>query len=137
MLKFHALVFALTLPMPAIAQTVLNPTMLEFKVSPDHAAVKPLDDTPLISSYMLRVSVFNGAVVHEVDLGKPIPNAAGMVSLPLPSTLATVLQKNVKHTAVVLAVGPDGNAASEASNPFGYAAPAIPAAPGRPTFLVR
>lgn len=69
----------------------------------------------------------NGAIALTVGLGKPTPNAAGLISVPVVQ-LAT-LTPNVLYTATVKAIGPDGAGVSAASNPFGKSAPQIPSGP--------
>lgn len=102
---------------PALAQTVRNPTKVEFTPSPDHAQV---------TSY--EIGWFLGAAtdpVSTVDLAKPIPDAANLCTavinvMPLPFN---------EYTAKIRAKA--GTVASEwslASNPFQR----VPGPPAKP-----
>ena len=115
----------------AQAQTItLAPTTLQFTPSADHSAVISVSGVPttvpVVSSY--TVTVFQGtAVVLTRDLGKPAPNAAGLIVI-LNSAIGGFggLPKNIGYTATVTAVGAGGATESMPSNPFAF--PGAPAA---------
>lgn len=111
----------------AQAQTV-NPTKVEFTASADHAVV--VGGTPVVTGYEFNAVATNatGAIALTRSLGKPAPDAAGMISVVIPE-LATITP-NTTYTATVTAVGPGGNAPSAASDPFARLGP--PRGPGKP-----
>lgn len=129
-----SILLMLAAPVAAQPGVIVNPTRVEFGASPDHARLRPFDQVPVVTRYEFKVSVFGGAFDRVVDFGKPAPDANNLITVTLPPVFAA-LSKNVAYAVTVLAVGPDGSSPeSEPSNPFGFAAPLIPAAPGRPTF---
>ncbi len=106
----------------AVTAWAAGPTTVTFSASPDHATV--VNGVTLLTSY--RVDVFGGASTLSKDCGKPTV-VGGNVTCPLP----TGLPNNVALTAKAVAVGPGGESAGPASDPF--ANMAAPAAPGKPT----
>lgn len=121
-IAFVALVVALCAS-PLAAQT--RPTSIEFTASPDHASA-------LVSSYALEMSdVATGALAFpRKDLGKPTPDGTGRVG-PLSiaefaSLPAGTFQSPKSYVAIVVAIGPGGEAKSDASVPFPVAAPPSP-----------
>ena len=128
----------LVLPGPIWAQTpIVNPTILEFDPSPDHATV---------TSYTVQAA--GGVGVPLVpptpkDIGKPMPNAAGKITIPL-SLIAPIdaaggagFQFNKAYTIVVTAVSAGGSGGSTPSNPFVFQLTAPPPMPPRaPTGVV-
>lgn len=116
----------LAFALPTAAQTVVvNPTTVEFTASADHNALG-LDGVALISRYDMRIYIESGmTLVTTIALGKPTP-LAGQISVTNAAWFSP-LQPNTRMVAKVVAVGPTGEAASTASNPFGVAGP--PAAP--------
>lgn len=106
----------------ASAQTVINPTRVEFTPSADHSVV--FEGQPIVTGYQLQFFA-SGATdpTTTVDLGKPAP-VDGKISLPVDFAAVPIGQV---YTAKVAAYGPGGAAASEPSNPFGRLGP--PAAP--------
>lgn len=97
-----------------------NPTQVQFQASPDHNSVA-------VTSYSLQIIVGNegGAVFFTQGLGKPTPDGAGVITVPLPSIAQTGT-----YVVTVTATGPGGSATSPASDPFAYAG--APGAPGKP-----
>lgn len=112
------LLFALLI---AVAVDAAGPTTVTFTPSADHSAI--VAGTAVLTSY--RVDVFGGPTVLSKDCGKPA--LAATLTCQLPANLPT----NVALTAKVVAVGPGGESAGPASDPFGVVA--APAAPGKPT----
>jgi hypothetical protein len=105
----------------AVTVWAAGPTSVTFAPSADHSTV--VNGTAVLTSY--RVDVFGGASTLSKDCGKPA--LAATLTCPLPSGLPN----NVALTAKVVAVGPGGESAGPASDPFGNVA--APAAPGKPT----
>ena len=106
----------------AVTAWAAGPTNVTFAPSADHAAV--VNGVAVLTSY--RVDVFGGATTVSKDCGKPTV-VGGNVTCPLPNGLPN----NVALTAKAVAVGPGGESAGPASDPF--ANMAAPAAPGKPT----
>lgn len=118
------LLFAL--PTLGSAQTVINPRFVEFIVSADHSVTLP-DGSPMVTSYEARWFVQGApAPVVTVSLGKPTPDAAGLVRLSLvdPKDLlvGVPVDPKVTYVARVAAIGPTGEGESTDSNPFVRAA---------------
>src|SRR5574343_691845 len=67
----------------AMAQPVPNPTTAEFVKSSDHDAM--FGDVPLVTRYELRHHVLGATTpVSVYDLGKPTPDANGLITVPFP-----------------------------------------------------
>jgi hypothetical protein len=132
--------FVCVLAAPAAAQTT-NPTVVEFLPSPEHGTVLS-DGTAAVSRYDL---VFYGErsldAVLVTSLGKPAPQADGMIRVALESLLTAWPLPNTGAEARVVAVGPGGVAVSDVSNPFMFvcsfglsaAGNSVPAAGGSAT----
>jgi hypothetical protein len=122
-------VVGLLLAGTASAQTTIQPTQAQFTASPDHSAVVTGTTTPIVTNYTIEVRAGVNVVLAPVSIGKPTPDGANLITVPLPASVLA-LPKNTVYTAVVAAVGPSGSAASGVSNFFVFA-PA-PQAPGVP-----
>jgi hypothetical protein len=113
------------------AQTAVNPTLVQFSVSPDDTAINALTGQPIVTRYELRVylpTILTTIVITQ-DLGKPTP-ISGTDTVNLGTTLIAALVKNTAYVAKVAAIGVTGEGVSDISNPFGYAAaPVKPSAP--------
>lgn len=133
-MKWLVLVFVLCSAPLVAQQTVINPKTAEFTPSPDHGGTR-LDGTPIVVSYELNAVAPSpaGAMALTANIGKPAPNAAGLIIVTL-ATLSqwATLTPNTLYSMTVTAKGPDGNAVSTASNFFGNAAPQIPRTAGKP-----
>lgn len=114
---------------PAAAQTVTNPSAVDFTASADHSRVLT-DGTAVLTGYQLDVMIASptGAVAFTKGIGKPTPDGNGLISVPVPEFIKL---SNGSYTATVSAVGPGGSSPSPASAPFNRVGP--PSAPGRPT----
>jgi len=115
---------------PGVAQTVINPRFVDFTASPDHSATK-LDGTFVVTRYEAVSMQMNGtgALVWTQDLGKPTPNGAGLITMPLPTVLP--ITPETLYTMRITVLGPDGSSApSTVSNPFGVAGTRLPAGVG-------
>lgn len=112
-------------------QIPLPPWKVMFNPSPDHSVVDNVG-VPLVSKYELVLSK-DGKVVTQIDLGKPTPNAQGIITIDVNATILSLSSGN--YTGVVNAIGPGGVGTSLPSPPFSLTGPMrVPVAPGLPTF---
>lgn len=127
-LKAFALCALILLPAVLHGQTVLNPTMVEFQVSPDHNVTYP-DGIGIVTDYELQIfAVGAQAPMTRVSLGKPQAADGATVSLSITDTIVGMpVSPSVTYVARVSARGPSGEGVSDPSNPF-----AVVAAPRAP-----
>jgi BACON domain-containing protein len=113
---------------PAVsAQSIIDARRVEFTPSADHNATDPTTGAALVTNYTLQVFVAGGTIaVSTANLGKPAPEADGMIRLDYVALLTTALTPGVIYESVVSAVGPGGSAASARSNTFAFSAPCAP-----------
>jgi hypothetical protein len=109
----------LVIPATVEAQTVVNPTKVQFITSADHT--ETVDTYQLVTSYRLEW-VANGATAPALtaNLGKPGTSGGEQVTVEfstLPEIVASPINKGL-FTARVVAVGEGGEGVSEPSNPF-------------------
>ena len=109
-------VFAVT----SDAQVVNDPRVAEFDPSPDHW--QTLDSgQPAVLRYELGVyQIGAGAPFTTVDMGKPSPEADGKIRYDFASGVAGLPLPGGNYEARVSAVGPEGTATSDPSNPFTF-----------------
>ena len=102
------------------AQTVTDPRIAEFDPSPDHWTV--LDSgQPAVLRYALEMYVLGApSPFLTVDMGKPSPAQDGRIRYDFTSAVAGLVWPAGPFEARVNAVGPEGSAASDASNPFTF-----------------
>lgn len=113
----------LLLPAWGGAQTVLNPTTVEFRASADHGATT-VSGEPKVARYDFRIYLLGAtAPVTSVDLGKPTPDAQQTITAQ-PDVLLG-LPVGQLYEARVAAVGPTGEGVSDVSNPFGREGPPV------------
>ena len=113
------LALTLLIPGPLLAQTI-DPNVIQFLPSPDHWAVRS-DGQPVVSKYVLTFYQYGGVdAVMQLDLGKPAPQADGMIRVDYNSMFGAWPLPNTSCDARVSAVGPDGQAVSVPSNAFVY-----------------
>src|SRR5262249_31973060 len=111
----------------ADAQTVVNPSVVEFSPSASHNAVNP-DGTPVVTDYTLAVFVPGQTTpVVTTSLGKLNPDPDGMIRASLSTSVTSALTPNVVYEARVSAVGPGGTGQSSPSNSFTFQAACAPA----------
>src|SRR5262245_44727653 len=111
----------------ADAQTVVNPTVVEFSPSASHNAVNP-DGTPVVTDYTLAVFVPGQTTpVVTTSLGKLNPDPDGMIRASLSTSVTSALTPTVVYEARVSAVGPGGTGQSSPSNSFTFQAACAPA----------
>lgn len=119
----------------ASAQTpILNPTIVEFDPSPDHAALDA-NGAALVQRYELRL-YRTGEPVRSAsaDLGKPQPGVDGKVRVDFSSRTAPWPPADGTYEARVAAIGPSGEGESTTSNPFTFAS--TPPAPPPCTYAL-
>lgn len=114
-------------PAEAEAQTqVLNPRVLEYDVSADHAGTLPTGE-PAVARYEARWYAAGAtAPLTVTDLAKPAPTTGTRVRLDLTSVIGSI-PIGTGYTVRVVAIGPSGEGVSEASNPFARVSPPLPA----------
>lgn len=115
-----SLVFALSLacrPAVAVAQPVVNPTVVHFTAPSNRDLTDPVGN-PLLTGYDLHFFM-RGAVepFQSVSIGKPQPDWAGSIRIHLAS-LPALPARGIVAEVRVSAVGPEGALRSDASNPF-------------------
>lgn len=118
--------------LPVSAQVAMTGTSGVSFSDTDHTALNT-DGTSVIARYELRFIPGAGcAPVALVNLGKPNPDAQGLISVkPIPAFGA--VQPNCIYTAVLAAVGPTGaEGVSAPSVPFWRPVPKTPASPSQP-----
>ena len=106
----------------APAQVVSDPRIAEFDPSPDHW--QTLDSgEPAVVRYELGVYMVGAsAPFATVDMGKPTPDADGKIRYDFASGVAGWPLTGSYYEARVSAVGPEGAALSDPSNPFVFGA---------------
>jgi hypothetical protein len=102
------------------AQVLSDPRIAEFDPSPDHSRV--LDSgQPAVLRYDLGIYLVGAAAPFTtVDMGKPSPDADGRIRYDFASKVTGWPLPGGNYEARVSAVGPDGVALSDASNPFTF-----------------
>jgi hypothetical protein len=105
---------------PLQAQVLSDPRIAEFDPSPDHSVV--LDNgEPAVLRYELGVYPLGGsAAVGTVDMGKPSPDADGKIRYDFSAPVAAWSLPYGEYEARVSAIGPQGSALSDPSNPFTF-----------------
>lgn len=95
---------------------VLNPTTVEFQVSPDHNVT--VLGTAVVTSYEMRIFAEGAtAPMTTATLGKPTAANDATVSINKAEVLAAIPVGS--YFAKVAAIGPGGEGVSDPSNPFG------------------
>ena len=104
----------------ASAQVVSDPRIAEFDPSPDHWAT--LDGgQPAVVRYELGMYMVGAsAPFTTVDMGKPSPDADGKIRYDFSSGVTGWPLPGGNYEARVSAVGPEGAALSDPSNPFTF-----------------
>ena len=110
------LAFAATLH----AQVLSDPRVAEFDPSPDHWTV--LDSgRPAVERYELGIFILGAsAPFWTADMGKLPPEADGKIRFNFAAAVTGMPLPGGNYEARVSAVGPDGAAMSDASNPFTF-----------------
>ena len=112
--------FMLASAVTARAQAVSDPRIAEFDPSPDHWQVLE-SGQPAVVRYELGVYVIGtSAPFATADVGKPSPEADGKIRYDFSAQLAAWQLPGGDYEARVSAVGPEGAALSDPSNPFSF-----------------
>lgn len=111
----------------AAAQTVINPSFVEFDASADHGRVLP-GGPDAVTCYVLELTAAGApAPSYWIDLGKPTPQSGRRIRVPV--GVAGGWPSGGPFTLRVAAVGPGGTRLSTASNPFVMPGPTLPVPP--------
>ena len=119
--RLGCFLIALAFAVPAVAQSVVNPSRFEFDPSADHNTIT--NGVPVLSHYELEVySQSRASLVQSIAVGKPSPEADGKIRIDFATVASSALVPNELYLADVVAVGPAGRAASSlAPNSFYFA----------------
>ncbi len=110
----------LAIAVSAPAQVLNDPRIAEFDPSPDHWQTLETGE-PAVVRYELGMYMLGApAPFATVDMGKPSPGADGKVRFDFASRGAGWPRTGTYYEARVSAVGPEGAALSDASNPFTF-----------------
>ena len=114
------IIFTLAFATTTQAQVLSDPRIAEFDPSPDHWTV--LDGgQPAVVRYELGVYALGAsAPFATVDMGKPSPDADGKIRYDFSAQVAAWTLPGGDYDARVSAVGPEGAALSDPSNPFTF-----------------
>jgi hypothetical protein len=105
---------------PLQAQSVSDPRVAEFDPSPDHWTALE-SGQPAVLRYELEMYILGAASpLLTVDMGKPSPAQDGKIRYDFTSAVTGMTWPAGQLEARVNAVGPEGSAASDASNPFSF-----------------
>lgn len=117
---------------PASAQSLVDPTAMEFQASADHDVVDD-DGTPVLSQYEAQFFLPGAALPFQTaPLGKPTPDAGGLIRIPFAS-LSARPSPGIVSEARVAAIGPGGSEASDLSPSFMFSPPPAPPPEPPPT----
>lgn len=115
-----SLALALSMASTAGAQAVSNPRIAEFDPSADHWTDLG-GGGPAVLRYELGVYMVGAsAPFTTLDMGKPSPEADGKIRYDFSSSVSGWPLPGGSYEARVAAVGPEGSALSEPSNPFTF-----------------
>lgn len=117
-----AFVLLLAIAAGASAQVVNDPRIVEFVPSPDHFQTLGSGQAA-VTRYEFGVFLAGAAAPFTtIDLGKPAPGDNGRIRYDFASGVAGWPLPGGTYEARVSAVGPDGAAWSDPSNPFTFGA---------------
>ena len=120
---FFGLIFLLSFGTALQAQVLSDPRIAEFDPSPDHWAVLG-GGQPAVVRYDLEMyEVGTSSPFATMDMGKPSPDADGKIRYDFSSAVASFSFPGGNYEARVSAVGPEGEALSDPSNPFTFSTP--------------
>ena len=115
-----AIAFSLAYATTTQAQVLSDPRIAEFDPSPDHWAVLA-DGNPAVLRYELSVYLVGASEPLAIaDMGKPAPEPDGKIRYDFSAQVAAWSLPGGYYDARVSAVGPEGSALSEPSNPFAF-----------------
>src|SRR5688500_4016848 len=106
---FFVLVAVLATASVVSGQSITDGRRVEFIPSAEHDAVDPSTGASLVVGYSLQVFPAGGTTpVQTLYLGKPAPEADGLIRLDFAALLPTPLTPGVIYEAVVEAIGSSG-----------------------------
>ena len=111
-----SLAFAATLQ----AQVLSDPRVAEFDPSPDHWGVLDNGESAVLRYELGVYSLGAPAPFGTVDMGKPSPASDGKIRYDFSAQVAAWPLPGGDYEARVSAIGPDGAALSDPSNPFTF-----------------
>jgi hypothetical protein len=114
----HAVFLMLALAAPAARAQVTNANVVEFLPSADHGRTLA-SGQPAVSRYQVEFYQ-RGSLdsVLSLSIGKPAPQADGMIRVDFAKLQQVVPLPNVVSEVRVAAIGPDGTGVSTVSNTF-------------------
>jgi hypothetical protein len=115
-----ATAFALASAAGVQAQVLSDPRVAEFDPSLDHWGVLDTGESAVLH-YKLDVYLVGASTpLGTVDMGKPSPQTDGKIRYDFASQIASWSLPGGNYEARVSAVGPQGEALSDPSNPFTF-----------------
>ena len=112
--------FALAFAATSQAQVLSDPRVAEFDPSPDHWVALSNGESAVLRYELTVYPLGASAQVGTVDMGKPSPDADGKIRFDFSSHVAAWSLPGGEYEARVSAVGPEGAALSDPSNPFTF-----------------
>jgi len=117
-----------TMATAASAQSVTDPTRVEFAPSNAPNALDVRTGTPLVEKYTLDIyRAGSGTVVQSVDLGNPSPDPDGTIRVNFVALLPAPLPAGVVYEGIVNVVGPVETVSSIRSETFAFSTACTPA----------
>jgi hypothetical protein len=114
------LVLAQGLATSALAQTTLDPRVVEFRPSLQHSVLLP-DGQPAVSRYDMSIYVAGSSqAVQVLSLGKPNPEGDGLSRVSLVGRYSGSIVPGITYVSTVTVIGPQGSSASTLSNQFAF-----------------
>lgn len=104
------------------AQVLSDPRIAEFDPSPDHWAVLATGQSAVLKYELDVYLVGSASPLGTLDMGKPSPDADGKIRYDFAAQIAALSLPGGNYEARVSAVGPEGEALSDPSNPFTFTA---------------
>jgi hypothetical protein len=105
---------------PVRAQVVTDPRIAEFDPSPDHWTTLESGQQAVVRYELNMYSVGSSVPFATANMGKPNPEGDGKIRFDFTAAAATWSFPGGEYEARVSAVGPEGSALSEPSNPFTF-----------------
>ena len=112
--------FALACAATSQAQVLNDPRVAEFDPSPDHWVTLSSGASAVLRYELAVYPLGVSAQVGTVDMGKPSPDADGKIRFDFSSHVAAWSLPGGEYEARVSAIGPEGAALSDPSNPFTF-----------------
>ena len=108
-------------PIISVEAQTISPNVIEYQPSPEHWSTSSSTGEPVIDRYILTFHAAGSLqTLLMFDLGKPAPQADGMIRLDFGGLFGAWPLPGTDCTARVSAVGPASTASSNESNLFVY-----------------